>query len=1254
MHASALNTPCSRPHTAQASHLGHQKVPIAPVVRDANAPTAESTGRKLIRKQRVRQPARDADTANPAASPMQGLRTHECPASVARHTEPAPVPQGPADAAGSLEHGSGAQPRPRPLVPLHAQNPSHLLGDSPLNTLADWSTRHVNGNTAATKGTVYSAWSVAGAGLGAGAVGSLSGLGEIGIPFAVAAVVCTLFESGFTCVTVKHARENYLTAHELLAFQNRQLAELDRRAEDNKPQPDDAAIRSVIERNIKALDTYTANYEKAYYRSAERPLAQEARQTMTAHARQIADLQAEHDRCAGEIQRLKQRLVSPELLKSEAGRREEAGIRRGIARIEAQQVRLVESSTTIRQQMATLHSRKAAKAKVKQEFAQAQAELERARRGEQGQKVAGLPTVQARMRKLQARRRKALCSLLLPQAPELLRQLERTQDSLSKEARFRLKNEDRLQVNQGAEERLMFALEKMDADQLPEDMQLALESAISQAWDALSTACEGMPVEGSIDPHQHPAWALKRGLDRTRKALEDANSQWQEALVATKDLEAIEQKVGALKQDLAHLDRPLSKIAMDPFEGMGHSDIKRLRSTYLFLAKSFVDLGVASTAASTVFEVLNLVQATLGLTVVGNSLAMGISLLDIKDAKHELRDALTAKLLSFDKATAAARLCQAYSGNDDPGLMACQYPVRALLNCASNDFQLQHGATAYSQQRKQKGTVGAVNAVFGLILAAVGLATGAYPLVIPASMITAGNMARYSKYLAQRTFSVRHAKDKSKANEAVTNAFVRRFGTDGIGRFYQDMAKGQVAPWRDELGALYQALCESDGGCPLDPRLFDPHVLVDNPWMAIDWMTPGIVERGREGGFNAPADLASNLARALGKTDPNTLDPRAYASAQEHEQAVRTLLTQIYGVKDYSENRLPLQDKRQLADIAEPVNEWIQWHFRGSEKLRAWIDEVARQPETFGEQLADLSEEDRGALRAQIAKVREALHKQNIGRRELRMLQALSLNKPDQDTPSELGAWPTLSSTNTPYLLELLADPSWLVLPGERETAAPPVEVSPGPALVKHLIKATKDVGRDIRDGSRVAKPRQPGRPGETAEEKYRRRGPRLERAAAAMKRRVKATAKHFHQHMPNPMATPAKAVEQLGKAGAKSDEALQVLLQNILLAFAAEVGGPDRVLKLDEDVMATLPDNATPTQVTLAHLKSLLKTAQDDASATAQLARKTMEPLPGKSNSRRRMEERMRDTAYLCATLRKHLHKPNAWEAILAPIQVQ
>lgn len=1094
------------------------------------------------------------------------------------------------------------------LALRHAAPPRGAPDSAASFAMAQWTRQHVDflcGTTAQT--AAIGATSAAAAGATAGFVANLAQAGPFGPVCAALAVVFSSLDIRNTHVNAQQAKRKHLIAHVLLAEQQRLRAAIEQRAQSGQPEPDDAALQPLVEGLIDTLQAAIAGYESAQFHDPHSPHARQARAALERQAQAIVELKAEHDRCGDQILQLQAQLYTPGFAGAQR-----AGIQDAIEGLEQRQLDCVDKARTLRKQMKDAHSRPHMKALVKQRLASAREELPRAQQDAWLHMLDHGPDVANRIKAGEFERRCAVLRLLNERPAEQQNPLLRT-----------------YALN-------MALLDQRENEQLPPDVCAAIDAM----------------VEGLAD--QPALIRIDAELAQLQRKLEQEQAD-------TLVMQQLEQEILALEQDLERLDRPLEQLMLDPFGDLGPAKLDQLRDTVLNTAKSLIDLGAAANTASVVWHLVQPVISSINIMLPAWLLNVYTGRLDIKGGKREMAGAAAAKMPVLDKATHAAQLYQSHCQDTRPAVRACQYPLQAMVHSAARELKELHRLSQWGKKRKASGLQSIASAIALLVTGLITLFTGV-PVVLPFAVFAGSSGTAYAGAATQFLFHARSSKHARKQRDAVAAAFVRRYGVQAIGEFYCDMAEGHAARWTDRLNSLHQQLRRTRSGRDTAPQLLAPHTLVANEGLAIEHLSNALFVRARDQGVGVPspeADLVAQLAQAQGKPDPSSWALSGFASPALYLQQVRQALSELYGNGDGVEEQLPLQKADALVSAAGEVNACIERHFSQrnalteDETLSSWIRAVAEQPERFGERLAALSPAARQRLRDQLAHLGKLLREQGIGPRELFVLQTLSAARPEHGTDHPLKAFPQLMAPHSAYLLELIADPSWLDAPAAHTAhpAAPQAQARDHQVLGQ-LIGAIKTTGRELRDGPAVNRPRTPSEDDTAAPRPHRRWGSRLKSGMRTLKTRPHAVAKHVYQQLPNPMATPAKALDQMGKT--HSDAELQLLLQKILLSFAREVGGPDHVLEKNPEVMAALPADASDTDVKRAHLRSWVQSAGKAAATTAKSIERMSEDRPKDARGLKRMAKRMNDTQSFCHTLNNALlDNKRPWEATLGPIQV-
>jgi chaperonin cofactor prefoldin len=808
--------------------------------------------------------------------------------------------------------------------------------------------------------------------------------------------------------------------------------------------------------------------------------------------------------------------------------------------------------------------------------------------------------------------------------------------------------------------------ERLSSGQMKKDLRARLTQARNELEHKEDEALQrrrshGMDVAQRIGGYtielEHGHITAERRSEVTQ-LLAEARRWQREEEDDQRAIEQLRQEIRDLKDDLKRLDSWPRRVVLAPFGDSGPAELARVRDEVLGSLKLLVELSATGNSMAAVFGAA--IFSSINLLFPAWVLDLFSGRIDIKGGKHGMAAAAAAKRPVIDRGAYAAALCQAYGQLADVRGRACQYPLRAMTLCAGRQLNFLHHTSRINKERKLHGLKAIVN---GLLLLGTGVVTALTGVPVVAGPAVAGGTTSVAYLIDGVKYYVELGADKHdrKQDEAVALALVRLFGPQAPDEFYRDMAEGYTHRWDKRLEMLRQQLRATPDGRDLDPKLLQPHALASNPWLAIEHLGQALYVRARDHGIGTPtieSQLVTQLAEAQGKADPGAWDPKNFPSPELYLQQVRQSLSELYGLQPDPEDHLPLQDPRKLADIATSVNGWIERHFNqknalsedGTLTLQGWINRVANEPEAFGKRLAELRLKESQRLREQLNFLGRKLREQGIGPRELYALQAHSVQPPAEDGQHPLQHAPQLRESFAPYLLELIADPSWL-----DTTAAPaPPAVQPAAStdetrMAGHLTKAFKDVGRSRRDGSPVRRPTPLGDQNRAAAE------PRHVRLGRWMGQRPAAIGKHLHQQRANPLGTPDRAIKELHRLEKKPNATeLQVLMQQILVALAREVGGPGLVLPKDSDVMASLPDDASDADVKRAHILALLKMARNAAQTTAA-------GIPEKATGRARdidgqkqLKARMTDTYLLCVQLTRLVEAQESVGAILAPIEVR
>jgi len=815
--------------------------------------------------------------------------------------------------------------------------------------------------------------------------------------------------------------------------------------------------------------------------------------------------------------------------------------------------------------------------------------------------------------------------------------------------------------------RLQTQLDALPTDDLQRASIASALSALHRQRDHQWTRAQDL--RASMKARLSPEKMKKDLAARLAQARDELRQEEHEALGrepsdgadVAQPIQSLRQEIQALEDDLGRLDNWPRRVVLTPFGDSGPAELARVRDATLGSLKLLMDLGATGNSMAAVFGAA--IFSSINLMLPAWALDLVSGRIDVKGGKRGMAAAAAAKLPVLDQGTHAAALCEAYGQLEDPNARACQYPLLAMVRSASHQLSFLHKTSEFNKARKLHGLKSIVNALLLMSTGVATLLTGVPVVVGPA---VAGGAASVKYVHSAIGYLVNAGADKNdrKQDEALALAFVRLFGPQAPGEFYRDMAEGHAHRWDKRLEMLRQHLRATPDGRDLDPKLLHPHALASNPWLAIEFLSQALYVRARDHGIGTPtieSDLVARLAEALGKADPGAWDLQNFPSPELYLQQVRRALSDLYGLQADPEDHLPFRDPRPLSDIAASVNGLLEWHLSHKNALplndrndpsktktvtfAAWIHGLANHPKDVGD---ELKPEGLQRVKEQLDFLRRKLREQGIGPRELYALQALSVQPPGNDGQHPLQHAPQLRSAAAPYLLELLADPSWLDTPAA--TAPPdalPAAGTDGTRAVGHLTKAMKGVGRSRRDGPPVR--RRTPEDGQAAAE------PRHVRLRRWVAQRPAAINKHIQQQRANPLGTPDKAIQELRRLERKNDPTeLHVLMHQLLVAFAREVGGPGLVLPQDPDVMDRLPATATEAEVKQAHLLALLASALQAAKVTAACIPKHPAGRARDSDSQKRLRDRMADTSLLCSELARLMEVNKSVTAILAPIEVR
>ena len=1137
-----------------------------------------------------------------------------------------------------------APPGVRRLGLTHMPPAPAAPDDKAMLATQQWTSQHLDFLTGTTgQGLALGGVSLGAGGATAGLVSSLAVSTADPFRFVSAAValLCSCVDIYNTGVNAKNARNTYLATLVLLAEQQGVLAQIAQRARYQAARPEDAALQQITQTVIAAQEAFLAHCESAFFRDAQSPHAQDTRRGLETQAKALVALKAEFDECGEAIQRQQAQLDLPGVDDDTS-----AMLRGGIGALERRRARLLASAKAVRQDMKSMHSNRRMKQAAKESLASAREALEDAQNEAQLRVLKHGPFPRQRRDDLQRVRREMLLTRLKALPPNQLnlqpppaRPLKRMGQDLPPEF-----------AGPPADTVLSIELlERWDAgDMLPPQTVQALDAARAQIQLPILTEFEAE-------------------IAQCERALEE--QQADELHIAS-----LQQRVDELSHDLQSLDRGLDKRLLDPFGDRGPAELDRLRDGALSIYKNLLDTAATfNTANGALLHVLPVLFSSLNIIIPLQLLSMVTGVLDVRAGRRGMAQAAAAKLPLITMANHASMLYFSCEKDEQLARKSLQYVPQAIMETAARQGHVFHLLSQMNKARQAYGNLAVANGGAIVVTGVLTLVFGVPVVLGPAVLAGAGGTS-YASKATSFLFQLRSEKHHNKQRDAVARAFVRRFGVEGVAELQNDMAAGFPQRWDDRLNRFRQELRASRKGRQLEPSLLHAHALATNPLLNVERLTRALTQRARNGGSGAPspeAALVSELAQAQGRPDPSTWTLDGFASAQAHDQAVREALCTLLGIPP-SAPRTLFKNTRNLKRVADRVNvrlESLLSHrnpLSDDQTLLGWIRAVAKQPGRFGELLEALDPAARQRLREQVAHLAKVLREEGIGAHELLGLQAVAVTPSKAGKPHPLQAHPLLRTPEIHYLLELMADPSWLAepapalagpraaeRPADAAAATTATGLPSGAVLVEKFTSSHKAVGRSMRSGvPGDGQTKQARGPHAMGAPKHRRSWP--QRLAHAVRRGTTSAVRQVYELTPNPLATPGQTLKALERLKHTRDELeLQLLLQNILLAFAREVGGSDFVLPANPAV--ALPDGVGPTDAKRAHLRALLAATGEWAGRTSRAASDTVSAQPQAHEALGHVAARMQDTQRLCAHIEALLMNDSVlWGATLEPIQLQ
>lgn len=660
-----------------------------------------------------------------------------------------------------------------------------------------------------------------------------------------------------------------------------------------------------------------------------------------------------------------------------------------------------------------------------------------------------------------------------------------------------------------------------------------------------------------------------------------------------------EAKVAALEAQYRALSRPgPRKLVFQPFDGLPHQELKRLRDVSVQGSRAGVDLGAA--ALNTTAAAIDLASATLGalgLGVVSGGLGMYMARLDIKDAGLELKAASGNKEAALVKIATAARLVANMDATAEPLTPAQKAMARAaargVMRIQGRALRAQHRASNQAHLRSNKAT-----ANLGIGPVAIALATAAIVVgVTAASVVSAGVLTApavaaatavggvYIGSVATRARQRGIAKDALKQRNFAAQAFVRRHGIDGYRQLIIAMETGDrdaIQSWSEALDALVADLKQEPGarGHELDRStwaLFSPERLKDNEFLLVDLLAQGLHGQARNRVPMGQSDEAAVLKALKMPADAlqyilDSHDDKP--TPADHLADTKFLLCNFFGIKSYPEDRLPIQTGATLAHNAKALNRLLALT---SEELHQFVLYLADHPGASPRELRRAFGIVFPMLLNELAALRHTVqHQHLIGPEQLIELQAhthrlipLGGAGPGATPPS------SREQRAVAYLLELLTDPALLEPGAQGVPASLPAalgDAGDGPTRLKDLNSAIKARGDALRQ-------KQTGPVQEPPEEPDVFTDALATRPKSASARARDGVQSHLRSMRSNPMGTPQKAVARLNAlkerhepptADGKATDALVDDVSHILADLAGRAFGSEDGTTLPTDVHRT------------------------------------------------------------------------------------
>lgn len=698
--------------------------------------------------------------------------------------------------------------------------------------------------------------------------------------------------------------------------------------------------------------------------------------------------------------------------------------------------------------------------------------------------------------------------------------------------------------------------------------------------------------------------ALQAAIDngdaaRLRASAEQFGSPEHEMTEIAGQLRDVEQQ---LELRLPDPDTQPDARDIQPFNPVGNLDavaqaaIVKVRDVHVQVPKAAVDLTANSLAMTTALDAASLIAEATGLGALGSILGIAMARLDMEHGKREHQQASDDKLSTLKKASCAGQLHALYAKGHSDDDAVCQQLSWSYMIATSLKLGTDERSGRQGQKRNLRGTVSTGVGIAGLGIG-VGAAVAFPPLaVLPvAAGMTVG--ALWAGNLALGSLDKKQDKNTLKAYKASTDAFVRRFGVDGIRQLFRD-AKDPAAraAWDARLQQHHARLATLHGSGVVAPGFLTVEGLLDNPYLGVEWLTHALHARSRDQDpthFAAEADLVQRLAETTGATSPLALSCDAFESAAAHSDWLRLTLCALYQIKPYSPDKVPMHVERKPDEIAGPLgvllNPDLNAKFLTTDeahalaRLSSHLHGVSRGVAAQAMSPRDM-QSCLQALQVCADRLREHF---GVGPAELRTLQKACFGDLSSLPPA---ARALLEQPHVPLLLELLADPSWVAAPPAAMGEAAParVQTPSGPELraqgdaIGDLLAGAKQAGRAQRDGPPIRTPQASQR--RRARTRARRDQSPPQRAkhrsremGKSLRRKASSGVKHFKQMLPNPQGTPDRVIAALAEAAPGPER--RALLANLLKAVCAQTLGPSlripRTPAIDADLAAGKTEQA-------------------------------------------------------------------------------